>query len=186
MPYTYPDFVTRIQIDEVSNKRLALQIGLKGNGKKKLLVIQKNPSRANSIISDHTVNRVLHYCNRNKDFYPQLKEVGNLVFLNLIPFYLTDSRKLRKLPFKIVDSENLQRVEDTIKTSDYGILAWGNPPLGLKQDYELLKQKIYAYLHHYRLQTYYVGCLSASGNPKHGQIWGYSDALIPWTPPEPF
>ncbi|WP_445382892.1 DUF1643 domain-containing protein [Robiginitalea sp. IMCC43444] len=180
MPYTYPDFVTRIQIDEVPNKRLALQIGLKGTGKKKLLVIQKNPSRANSHISDHTVNRVLNYCNRNRDLYPQLKEVGNLEFLNLIPYYLTDSRKLRKLPFKIVDEENLKRVELAIKTSDYGILAWGNPPLGLRQDYELLKQKVFAYLHHYLLHTYYVGSLSASGNPKHGQIWGYSDPLLPF------
>ncbi|WP_445385686.1 DUF1643 domain-containing protein [Robiginitalea sp. IMCC44478] len=183
MPYTYPDFVTRIQIDEVPNKRLALQIRLKGNGKKKLLVIQKNPSRANSSISDHTVNRVLHYCNRNKDLYPQLKEVGNLVFLNLIPYYLTDSRKLRKLPFKIEDTENMKRVEHAIKTSDYGILAWGNPPLGLKAEYEKLKTAVYVFLDTYSLQSFYVGSLSASGNPKHGQIWGYSDTLIPWTPP---
>lgn len=182
MPYTYPDFVTHIAIDEAPGKRLSLTISLKGRGRKTLLVLQKNPSRANAGISDHTVNRVVNYCHRNRKLYPELREIGNLVFLNLIPFYLTDSRKLHRLPYNVVDPENLKVVEAAIRTSDYGILAWGNPPLGLKQEYEILKTAVFAFLDTYGLQSFYVGSRSASGNPKHGQIWGYSDPLIPWKP----
>ena len=60
------------------------------------------------------------------------------------------------------------------------IVAWGDCPKGLYTEYEVLKNTIISYLKANNNKVYYVDKLSKSGNPKHGQIWGYDNHLLPF------
>ena len=73
---------------------------------------------------------------------------------------------------------NLSYLEEYIKLCDSVILAWGNPPKGLKEDYHQRIQSVFEILQNNPKQTYYVGSISKKGHPKHGQVWKYADSLI--------
>ena len=66
--HRYKCYVNRNKIDfkgDIVNGlfRYLLTVPLRNKGKKKVLVIMKNPSKANKEISDLTINRVLKFCN---------------------------------------------------------------------------------------------------------------------------
>ncbi len=182
MPYTYPGFARVIRSEEGPGKRYSLEVGLNTEGTATCLVIQKNPSKANGELSDHTINRVLEYLFRNRDRYPVLEEVGKVVFLNLIPFYETYSHRLAAKLGELPDPANTQVLLRYLREGGLCIAGWGNPAPGLAALHGQLAEGVLDALRHSSCEVYHVGELTRLAYPRHGQIWGYGDRLAPLDP----
>lgn len=177
MAYTYPEFATLVRIHQEPGKRYSMVIEVDPGGSKTFVVIQKNPSRANAEVSDHTINRVLNYLYRNRGSHEYLKGIQRVVFLNLIPWYETYSHRLAERGAVLEDPQNLGAIKSFLSPGDPCIIAWGNPPKGLGQPYGVLSARVRSLLERYGNCTYHVGGLTRLGYPRHGQIWGYKDPM---------
>ena len=178
--YNYPDFVTEIAINKTDRKRYWLKMTIDSSKSETIIVILKSPSRANEIVSDKTVYNVSSYIYKNRDSISEFSEIGTILILNLIPNYETYSEKLEPLKDKIIDAENLKTIKELTAKHNKVIIAWGNAPKGLMKEYEALKQSTLSILEENANSVFYVDKLSKQFNPKHGQIWGYADELIPY------
>ena len=180
--YRHPHFVIRTAEKRIQkeNKRLWLNITIDKEKDESIVVILKNPSRATKDISDKTVFNVTNYIDKNRIKYKQLNNVGSIIILNLIPFYETYSDLLVTSNVNIIDNENFKTIKKLTKKHAHVIVAWGDCPKGLYSEYEVLKNTIISYLKANNNKVYYVDKLSKSGNPKHGQIWGYDNHLLPF------
>ncbi len=178
--YKHPAFVTKTSDKrlEEENKRLWLSLTIDTNQKESLIVILKNPSRATKDISDKTVFNVTSYVHKNKDKLKQFKNIGEIIILNLIPFYQTYSELLSTSNIDVVDKQNLKTIKKFTTKHKTVIVAWGNHPKGLYHEYEDLKTSVLDILRHNKNNVFYVEKLSKNGNPKHGQIWGYENNLF--------
>lgn len=178
--YKHPDFVldTADERIEKENKRLWLSLVIDNNATESLLVILKNPSRATKDLSDKTVFTVTKYVHKNKKKYPELKNVGTVIIVNLIPFYETYAEQLATSGLKIIDKQNKEIISDLTSKHKKVIIAWGNHPKGLYKEFEDLKQTTFDILKANKNNVFYVDKLSKSGNPKHGQVWGYENELL--------
>ncbi len=176
--YKYPAFVQEVTLLNDKEKRYWLNLTIDTAEKENIIVILKNPSRANKEISDKTVYNVSNYIYRNQNRYQELKNIGNITILNLIPYYQTYSEKLIELKEAIIDPENLKTINNFTKKNNKVIIAWGNHPSGLFHEYESLKLSVMDILKTNQSKIYFIEKFSQAGNPKHGQIWGYSDAFV--------
>ncbi len=178
--YKHPEFVTRTEAKRIEkeNKRLWLTLTIDEKLKESVVVILKNPSRATKDISDKTVFNVTNYIYKNRVNYKQLKNTGTIIILNLIPFYETYSEKLAHAETNIIDKQNLKTIKDISAKNKNVIIAWGDHPKGLYNEYEHIKKSVLDILKANRNNIYYIDKLSKNGNPKHGQIWGYENKLI--------
>jgi hypothetical protein len=181
--YKHPEFVTKTDDKrrEKENKRLWLSLNIDNNLKDSLLVILKNPSRATKDISDKTVFTVTSYIHKNREKYPPFKDIGTIIILNLIPFYQTYAELLVTSNLNIIDKENLQTINDLTAKHKNVIIAWGDHPKSLYKEYEELKKTILDKLKVNKNNIFYVDKLSKNGNPKHGQVWGYSNKLLTYS-----
>lgn len=175
--YKYPDFISKVELKSVKGKRYWLSLEIDKNKSEGITVILKNPSKANDTISDKTVFNVANYIYRNREKYSALKNIGKITILNLIPNYLTDSRGLKEFGETIFDQENTRILDEYCKKNKNVIIAWGNHPEGLYHEYEKIKAETKQILKANKNQIFYVDKMSASGNPKHGQVWGYENEL---------
>jgi len=176
--YKYPDFITDITLKKTDTKRYWLKLVFDKTKKETIAVILKNPSRADKNVSDKTVYNVSSYIFKNRDKHPEFKDVGAIVILNLIPNYQTYSDQLEPLRNEIIDPVNLAVIKRFTSQDNNVIIAWGNHPRGLFNEYEQLKNSVMNILSQNNNKILYVDKLSMAGNPKHGQIWGYADRLI--------
>lgn len=178
--YRHPKFVIESKDFRIEkeNKRLWLTLKIDEKLKESLLVILKNPSRATKDISDKTVFNVTNYVFNNRDKYKAFKEIGEIVILNLIPYYETYSELLAKSNINIIDPQNLKTIDELSSKNSKVLIAWGDHPKGLLKEYEEIKSKIFEILKTNKNNIFYVDKLSKKGNPKHGQIWGYDNNLI--------
>lgn len=177
MAYTYPDFATLINVRQEPGRRYSMEIEVDPGGSKTFVVIQKNPSRANAGVSDHTINRVLNYLYRNRACYDCLKGIQHVVFLNLIPWYETYSDRLAAKGALLEDPRNLDVIKAFLSAGNPCIIAWGNPPKGLRKLHEALSAEVLRLLGRYGNSRYHIGELTRLGYPRHGQIWGYTDPM---------
>lgn len=175
--YDYPDFVKDVTLKAINGKRYWLQFNIDEKKMEGIGVILKNPSRANQIISDKTVYNVANYINQNRERHDALKNIGIITILNLIPDYMTDSRQLQTLKSTLIDPENLRILNEYCHKNKKIIIAWGNSPKGLYDDYEELKKRAMKILVENKNEVYFVDRMTKSGNPKHGQVWAYADPL---------
>ena len=177
--YKHPEFVTTTADRRIieQNKRLWLTLTIDETKNESIIVILKNPSRATKDISDKTVFTVTKYIYNNRSKYKQLKDIGTVIILNLIPFYETYSEKLVANSSGIIDRENLKTIQEFTSNHKTVIAAWGDHPNGLAAEYEELKNMVLQIIKDNKNDLYYVDKLSKKGNPKHGQVWGYGDLL---------
>ncbi len=178
--YKYPSFITDITLEKTDTKRYWLKLEFDQSKKESIVCILKNPSRADMEVSDKTVYNVSSYIYRNRIKHPELKNVGSIIILNLMPHYQTYSNQLEHVKNDIVDLENLATIKRFASKINKVIIAWGNAPQGLFNEYEQLKSDALNVLSENNNTVLYVDKISKAGNPKHGQIWGYEDALIPF------
>lgn len=175
--YKYPSFVKKVELDKTDNKRFWLKLLIDQSKTESIIVILKNPSRADKEVSDKTVYNVLNYIYRNKEKYDVFSNVKSIIILNLIPYYQTYSKELKSLKNEIVCQDNLDVIERVTNQYSKTIIAWGNHPSGLYQEYEGLKKQVMQILIFNDNKILYVDKFSLLGNPKHGQVWGYGDDL---------
>jgi hypothetical protein len=176
--YRYPDFIKSKKLKTHENKRYWLKLVIDEQKEESIVVILKNPSKAKNEISDKTVNTVCKYIYLNQENYFDLKNIANIIILNLIPDYLTNSKQLKDLPEGIIDAHNLKTIDGFCRRYDKVIIAWGNHPRGLSKEYKNLKSVVQRILEKHKNEIYYVDRMSVKGNPKHGQVWGYKNKLI--------
>ena len=175
--YKYQDFIINKDYERTEQKRYWLELTINKDITENIIVIMKNPSRATLDVSDKTVFNVCNYIFLKKNDRKELKNIGKIIILNLIPFYETYSKELIAIKDKIIDTENLEIVKKFTSTDCRVIIAWGNHPDKLYKEYEILKQKVFQILKENDNKVFYVDKLSAAGNPKHAQIWGYNNEL---------
>ena len=175
--YKYPDFVSKVELNAVNGKRYWLTLQIAKNKTDGISVILKNPSRANKIISDKTVFNVSNYIHRNRKKYAVFKNVREITILNLMPFYMTESSGLKEFKEVIIDQKNIQTLNKYCRKNRNIIIAWGNHPKGLYDEYEILKSETKKILIKNKNNVYYIDRFTKDGNPKHGQIWGYKNEL---------
>lgn len=178
--YKHPEFVihTADKIIVEQNKRLWLSLTIDKNGKDSIVVILKNPSKATKGVSDKTVYNVTSYIYKNKIKIKQLKNVGTIIILNLIPFYQTDSNLLVTYKEMVIDKENLETIKNVTSKCKNVIVAWGNHPKGLNNEYETIKGSVLGMLKTNNNSVFFIDKLSKKGNPKHGQVWGYDNDFL--------
>lgn len=176
--YIYPNFVKKIELNKTDNKRFWLKLLIDESKTESIIVVLKNPSRADEMVSDKTVYNVLNYIYRNRNKYDVFSNVKSIIILNLIPHYQTYSKELKSLKSEIVCQDNLDAIKKVTSQHSKTIIAWGNHAVGLYQEYEILKEQVMQILTDNNNQVYYVDKFSKAQNPKHGQIWGYKDLLI--------
>jgi hypothetical protein len=183
--YKYESYVNTSSIlfkgDINQGFRYLLKIPLHNANGKKVLVIMKNPSKANNDISDLTINRVLKFCNG--------QGYSEVNIMNLYSYYSTDSSKIAYLidhgQEKIaIGKENDTILNNLLQDVDDVIVAWGSNTFGLttqykrriKQVIEIIKKK----------PLFYVEANNGRGwYPKHPQVWSVNSGIqkYGWVPP---
>ncbi len=176
--YKHPNFIVDKKYNRTDKKRFWLELTLNKECTENIIVIMKNPSRATLEVSDKTVFNVCNYIFKNKNDSEELKNVGKIIILNLIPFYETYSKELIAVKEGIIDPENFEVIKNYTSKDSRVIIAWGNHPSKLFKEYETLKQEVFQILKNNNNEVYYVDKLSTAGNPKHAQIWGYKNKLF--------
>jgi hypothetical protein len=175
--YQYPDFVSKVEIKTGHQKRYWLSLEIDEKKSDGIVVILKNPSRANKLISDKTVFNVSNYIFKNREKYAALRNIGKIIIVNLMPNYLTDSSRLIAFKKTIINKENRKVLNSFCQQYKNVIIAWGDHPKGLYEEYEKLKASAMRILRKHQNQVFYVQKMSAARNPKHGQVWGYHNEL---------
>jgi len=125
-------------------KRDYLDLYFKNGGIRKLAVIMMNPSIADNVYSDGTVNSIVYWFKTgsssvNNDL-EDISKVKLISILNLFPIYSPVSPNLQQsidhiidyygsyeLIDKVIDSNNITLNQNIIE-ADYIILGWGNCP----------------------------------------------------------
>jgi hypothetical protein len=175
--YKYPSFVKNVELEITDDKRFWLKLTFDTFKKDSVVVILKNPSRANKTVSDKTVYNVSSYIYKNQDRHEALKDVGSVIILNLIPFYQTYSKELQVLKNDVICPKNLDVIKIITGENSKIVIAWGDHPTGLFKEYQTLKNEVMNILSKNNNEVFYVHKLSLAGNPRHGQVWGYENEL---------
>lgn len=159
--------------DIEKNERYLLTIPLKNTGNKTVLVIMKNPSKANSEISDRTINNVLKFCSR--------KGYREVNIMNLFSYYSTDPLGITNLIYegkyaKAVGEENNKILEITLKNIDEVIVAWGGNSINRANHYNKRIKDVLNIIKNKNL--FYVENISKDGlYPKHPQVWSVNHEI---------
>lgn len=185
MAYFYREFVDNENIkykgEEHNNLRYLLEIPLRNYTNKSILVIMKNPSLANELKSDHTINNVLKYCNS--------KQYSKIYIMNLYAYYSTNPDGVAKLiknnqDMLAIGRENDEILKEIITKVDDVVVAWGSNTFACTTKYkERIKQVSYILK---GKNLFYVEKLSKCGwYPKHAQVWSVNKEIdmFNWTPP---
>jgi hypothetical protein len=184
--YRYKDFVDKEGIvfkgDIKNNFRYLLRIPLKNYGNRKVVVIMKNPSKANAQFSDLTVDRVLTFC--NSEGYSEVN------ILNMYSFYSTVSGKIAELirSGKIetaIGKDNDNVLKSILSEVEHVIVAWGSNTFGCTMEYKNRIRQIIDLIKEKNL--YYVEeCGGEGWYPRHAQVWSVNSDIkkYKWTIPK--
>ena len=175
--YKYPGFVKKVELEKTDKKRFWLELVIDESKDENIVVILKNPSRANKEVSDKTVYNVSNYIYRNIEKYEVFSNVKSIIILNLIPHYQTYSNKLEVLKNEVICKDNLDTIKRITSQHSKTIIAWGNHPSGLYQEYEILKEQVMQIFTDNNNLVFFVDKFSKAENPKHAMVWGYCDTL---------
>ncbi len=176
MVIRYADYVVNknIEMDETINSRYLLKVELNTNSDESIAVIMKNPSIANEVESDTTINKILDvaYCQNYKTVY----------VLNLFCYYspkVKDIKDLIKSNNIIHIQENDKWIINTLSKVEKVLVGWGSIDINkevnaiynsrIKAVYELIKEKdLYVFEEDF----------SESSFPKHPQTLAINAANI--------
>lgn len=185
MGHLYKDCVIKeeidLKVDSENNGRYLLEVPLVNDSDKSVLVILKNPSKADQYESDLTINRVLKFCH--------FKQYSKVYIVNLYSYYSTDSAAIAKLirdeqEALAVGINNDQILRDILDQVDEVIVAWGSNTFGCTKEYKQRIKRVINLLEGKDL--YYVEKNSKCGwYPKHAQVWSVNSGIdmYRWNPP---
>lgn len=167
MTFRYPkETYVRIECDRNTNKRFRLTLDNRIKVTRRILMIFMNPSKADAIVSDRTINNAYKYFaeSDNKEF----KDYNGIEVLNLIPVYETESSKLHEIDNLICEINN-QFLTDSVLEDRIIILAYGNAPTRLKKTYIEQTRFLLSLLE--GRTVYHIDELLITGNPRHACYW---------------
>lgn len=121
-------------------------------GLSKLTIIMLNPSIANTLKNDISINRCLNYCIDNN--------FGSLEVVNLFAFIETDSKKL-KASAEYIGEENNNYIEKAVGQAEKVVVAWGSD-----KEYRTRKKEVWE-LYLKNLDVYYFEDDSNRTPPVH-------------------
>ncbi len=185
MIHKYKSYVDKENIafhgEPEKDLRYLLEIPLKIRSDKSILVIMKNPSKANQRKSDLTINRVLKFCYNH--------HYRKVYIMNLYAYYSTDSNRIASLiktgkELHAIGKDNDKILKEYVQKVDEVIVGWGSNTFNctaayknrIKQVTEIVRDK----------KLYSVQSVSKCGwYPRHGQIWSVNShiTMAPWEPP---
>lgn len=175
----HPSFAPHPKGEVIGGKRYELVFEIDDRDKnKEILLIMKNPSFANEDIGDRTSNRTLNYIYKNVINSEVLEGIGKVTILNLIPIVDVDASNLQMNKSHIIDKKNIDLIKERCSQVNKVIIAWGDRPDGLYNEWEVLKKKVFEIFKENSNDVYFVKRMTGAGNPLHGQVWGYKDELI--------
>jgi hypothetical protein len=127
------------------------------------LYIMLNPSGANELESDKTINKIL-------EFSYKTQEVRSVTVVNLFPVYEPDSDKLMELLniidvdkglYNCIEDFNYKAIQEAIQRANRVILAWGDKPSSMRvTTYNNAVDKVYEILDNCKKK----GCICSYGN----------------------
>ncbi|MFC3748718.1 DUF1643 domain-containing protein [Paenibacillus sp. GCM10012306] len=138
----YPIFINKVKIENMGKYKLqngirvrhnlVLSLSEKTNGEV-LSFILMNPSLADTLQSDDTVNSMLIFVDRLIKEDARFEKVHEVVVLNLFPFYEPSSKSLGEVIKKVngiaqLLNTNQRHIRKQLKKSHYVVLGWGNVP----------------------------------------------------------
>lgn len=171
------------QKTDVKSRRL-LKVKLKNNHTKKMLFIMMNPSKANEIESDNTINKCSYICHHDLENF----QIGSFSIVNVYPFYQSNSNRLNECLIKVNAEdkpfysneifENLKTIYSEIKAADYVVLATGGIPDNIEdiEEYEFLLSTIHSYVESLKGEVFLTKADNYSGYLRDGK---YSYHLCP-------
>lgn len=183
--YHYREFIDKNKIyfqGNIENKyRYLLKIPLKSSENKKILVIMKNPSKANKYISDLTIDRVLTFC--HDEGYSEVN------IMNLYSYYSSSPKEIGNLIENGEINTAIGEDNDNIMINLMGeindvIVAWGTNTFNHTKEYKNRIKQVIDIIKDKNL--YYVESISGKGwYPRHAQVWSVKSGIqkYKWKPP---
>lgn len=134
---------SEVLLDKIE-ARYSLTVTLNNSHEKTLTYIMMNPSIADLLQSDQTVNRVIAFAASEAN---KSKEIGKVNIVNLFGLYETQSPSLQSIIDQLTPTsgfvdylnKNRNSIQDGISTSDYIVLAWGDVPPGMKAKFHAVE-----------------------------------------------
>ncbi|MGG1689420.1 DUF1643 domain-containing protein [Heyndrickxia ginsengihumi] len=185
MVFLYKDYVKKdeiqIETDFSNNLRYLLEIPLINDSNKTVLVIMKNPSKADQYESDRTINNVLKFC--------YSKQYSKVYIMNLYSYYSTEPDGIADLiknnqEMLAIGSCNDLILRQTSQKVHDVIVAWGSNTFGCTEKYKKRIKQVTSIIDGKRI--YYVESISkCRWYPKHAQVWSVNNdiAMKSWLPP---
>jgi hypothetical protein len=144
--------------------RYRLDVSTRLSGRKTLLVVQLNPSRANSQRSDATVGKVVRWTQTEKHNF------ARVVFVNLFAKRATHPEELSGCDYReLTGSDNDSVTRHAVNEADRIIVAWGRIPRSLRRDYWRRHKEIQELIGARPVCA--VGGLVGDEFPRHGRAW---------------
>jgi hypothetical protein len=145
--------------------RYSLIVRTDAPGRRALLVIQCNPSRASSSGSDPTVGKVAHWAEEHG--------FARVVYLNLFALISSDPRALQRKRYRtIVGPRNDEVLRGHLRMRQSTVvLAWGAGIPVSGQMYRRRLQDLRTLIDEAGRPVHHVGALSHGSHPRHGRMW---------------
>ena len=175
--HEYQDCVDKdnIYINRNNEYRYTLSIPLINGYKRSVLVIMKNPSKADGENSDHTINNVIKFCNN---------QYNKVYIMNLFPYYSTDPVGIKEFissdRFAEIMRHNIILLEKLLCDVDDIIVAWGGNSIGNKKEYQKAINKVTQIIKGSNKKVYAVRkryCNKDRKYPWHAQVWAVNHDL---------
>ncbi|MED4229505.1 DUF1643 domain-containing protein [Neobacillus cucumis] len=185
MVYVYKDYVIKekivIKVDTKNDLRYVLKVPLKNKTNKKILVIMKNPSKADREESDHTINNVLKFC--------YSEGFSTVYIMNLYSFYSTKPKGIAALinnnqESLAIGKDNDRYLKKILQIVNEVIVAWGGNTFGCTERYKSRIEQVTRIIKGKNL--YYVESKSeCNWYPRHAQVWSVNSNINMnnWIPP---
>lgn len=143
MPTPYPDCFEAVVncrvetlLDDIEGRYL-LTVSLNNNCSKTITVAMMNPSKANDMESDDTINKVISFVHeQNTEQKSLVKDIKYINVVNVFPAYEPTSGKLNEKIDKVISGGKLDNMQEknrrafdiAVSESDSVVLAWGDVP----------------------------------------------------------
>ena len=145
--------------------RYSLEVHTDAPGRRRLLVIQCNPSRASSSGSDPTVGKVAHWAEE--------RGYARVIYLNLFALISSDPRALQRKRYRTIvgpRNDEVLRAHLTMRGSTV-VLAWGAGIPVSGQIYRRRLEDLRILIEEVGRPVHHVGALSRGTHPRHGRMW---------------
>ncbi|MGL5258210.1 MAG: DUF1643 domain-containing protein [Proteocatella sp.] len=175
--HEYRDYVVKqnISINRDCDFRYSLSVPLRNSHDRSVLVIMKNPSKADNKISDHTINNVIKFCNNS---------YNTVHIMNLFPYYATNPEEIKKFissdNFSEIMEQNISVLSSLLGNVDDIIVAWGGNSIKNKYEYHKAISSVIGEIKRINRKVYAVRkkkCTKNRKYPWHAQVWAVNHDL---------